>query len=408
MSLRSFFGFKEKRNTDDNTNSISVSLPFSEYFNRATSMNLSAVYRAVELISDGVAILPIKIYDKTQFERNENDNHPLNLVFNDESGNLLTKYNLIKLLIQSVMLKGNGFAYIERAGNGTATNLQFLESEDVIINYNKGRNELYYTVNNHYNIKGKIEPCNMIHLIKNSYDGINGVSILSYAKRCINTAQATENTANTFFSNGCNLNGVLTVSGAPLSAQKKLDIRKAWNTTFTDGGSGLAVLEGNMTYEPIQINATDSQMLESRLFNVQDIARFFGINPVLLGDLSHTSYGSIEAIQNDFLVHTLQPYIEMVEREFNRKLLTPSEKKVYSVTLETNEILRIDKTNQASYYTSMLTNGIMCINEVRKELGYNPIEGGDKHIIPFTDINQNQINKSENSNTENEENNEKQ
>lgn len=394
MSLKSFFGIKEKRsNIEDN---ISVSLPFASLYNNASSMNLSAVYRAVELISDGVAILPIKIQDKSH--SNENENHPLNLVFKDNTDNLLTKYNLIKLLIQSVMLKGNGFAYIQRAADGTATNLLFLESEDVIIHYSKARNELYYTVTNHNNLRGKIEPCNMIHLIKNSYNGVEGVSILTYASRCIRTAQSTENTANNFFSNGCNLNGVLTVTGAPLSAQKKLDIRKAWNSTFTDNGSGLAVLEGNMTYQPVQINATDSQMLESRLYNVQDIARFFGINPVLLGDLSHTSYGSIEAIQNDFLIHTLQPYIEMVEREFNRKLLTPSEKSIYTITLETNEILRIDKTNQATYYGAMLTNGIMCINEVRKELGLNPIEGGDKHIIPYTDINQNQINSDDKNN----------
>lgn len=401
MSFRSFFGLSEKRNNEKTGDGIAVSLPFAELFNRSTAMNLSAVYRAVELISDGVAILPIKIYDKSQLEKNENDTHPLNLVFNDNSGNLLTKYNLIKLLIQSVMLKGNGFAYIQRANNGTATDLMFLEAEDVVINYNKMRNELYYTVVNHANIKGKVEPCNMIHLIKNSYNGINGVSILTYASRCLNTAQATENSANHFFSRGCNLDGVLTVNGAPLSAQKKIDLRNAWKTTFTDDGSGLAVIEGNMTYQPIQINANDAQLLETRTYNVQDIARFFGINPVLLGDLSHTSYGSIEAIQNDFLIHTLQPYIEMLEREFNRKLLTPSEKKVYSITLETNEILRIDKTAQASYYSSMLTNGIMCINEVRKELGYNPIEGGDKHLVPYTDINQNQINNTEKTDEEN-------
>lgn len=391
MSWRSFFGLKEKRNNE--SNGISVSLPFSEYFNNATSMNLSAVYRAVELISDGVAILPIQIKDKSH--NGENIEHPLNDVFNDNSYNLLTKYNLIKLLVQSVMLKGNGFAYIERNQQGVAVDIQFLQSEDVIVNYNKYTNELYYTVTNHNNIKGKVEPCNMIHLIKNSYDGINGISILSFANRCIKTAQATENTAKDFFSKGCNLSGTLTVQGAPLSAQKKLDIRKAWMNTYTDGGSGLAVLEGNMTYQPIQVSASDSQMLESRLYNVQDIARFFGINPILLGDLSHSSYGTIEAIQNDFLLHTLQPYIEMIEREFNRKLLTPTEKKILNISLNTNEILRIDKTNQATYYSSMLSNGILCINEVRKELGYNPIEGGEKHIIPYTDINQNQINKTE-------------
>lgn len=407
MSWRSFFGIKEKRDnkpTDiDAGNNISLSLPFLQNYYEGRAMNLSAVYRATELISDGVAILPIRIYNNSSKCKNIDEEHPLNLVFTDSADNLITKYNMIKLMIQSVILRGNGYAYIWRDGNGTATNIQYIESEDVIINYNKYANTLYYQITNHKGLRNKIEPCNMIHLVKNSWNGIEGVSILSYASRCIENSQSTEESAKNFFSKGCNLSGTLTVTGAPLSAEKKLAIRQAWQQTYTDGGSGLAVLEGNMQYQPIQVSSKDSQMLESRLYNVQDIARFFGINPVLLGDLSHSSYGSIEAIQNDFLVHTLQPYIEMVEREFNRKLLTPTEKRFLKIQLETNEILRTDKTAQATYYGAMLTNGIMCINEVRKELGYNPIEGGDKHMIPYTDINQNTIN-----NTSDEENNKEQ
>jgi HK97 family phage portal protein len=145
-----------------------------------------------------------------------------------------------------------------------------------------------------------------------------------------------------------------------------------------------------MSYQPIQINAKDAQMIESRQFNVQDIARFFGISPVLLGDLSKTSYNTIEAVQNEFLLHTLQPYVTMVENEFNRKLLKPSEKRL-SIILETNEILRIDKQAQANYYSTMINNGVLSRNEVRKELGYNPVEGGDELIIPFTDLSMNTI-----------------
>ena len=146
-----------------------------------------------------------------------------------------------------------------------------------------------------------------------------------------------------------------------------------------------------MDYKPIQLSASDSQMLESRAFNVQDIARFFGISPVLLGDLSHSSYNTVEATQNQFLANTLQPYIVMVEQEFTRKLLKPSESNL-SINLDENVLLRTDKTALASYYTQLLNTGVMCINEVRKELGLSAIEGGDKHIIAYTDINQNTIN----------------
>jgi HK97 family phage portal protein len=298
----------------------------------------------------------------------------------------------MKLLIQSVILKGNGFAYIYRAKDGTVTNIRYVESKDVTINYNKNRDELYYNIP-HISNK-RIEPINVIHLIKNSYDGINGISVLSYAARSLGISNNTENSANSFFTNGCNLSGVLTVQGQ-LTQKQKDDIRSSWNQAYSNGGNGLAVLQGNMSYQPIQLSASDSQMLESRQFNVQDIARFFGISPVLLGDLSHSSYSTIEATQNQFLLHTLQPYITMVENEFNRKLLKPSESNL-SINLDETALLKTDKTAQSTYYGTLIDKGILCINEVRKELGYSAIEGGDKHIIPFTDIAQNTINNNTN------------
>ena len=239
-----------------------------------------------------------------------------------------------------------------------------------------------------------VEPIDMIHLVKNSYDGVNGLSVLSYAARTLKTSNATEQSAMSFFDNGCNLGGIIKVQGQ-LTGKQKDDIRASWAQAYANGGRGVAVLQGNMDYQNIQISSKDAQMIESRQFNVQDIARFFGISPVLLGDLSHVSYNTLEAVQQDFLIHCLQAYITMIENEFNRKLLKPSERKL-TIILETNEILRTDKAAQANYYSTMLTNGIMSINEVRKELGYNPIEEGDKHIIPFTDLSQNTLNGQEN------------
>ncbi len=134
---------------------------------------------------------------------------------------------------------------------------------------------------------------------------------------------------------------------------------------------------------------------------MQDIARFFGISPVLLGDLSKTSFSTLEAVQNDFLVHTLQPYVTMIENEFDRKLLKPSETNL-SIALETNEILRTDKAAQSNYYSTLIHCGVLSINEVRKEIGYNGIgEDGDKHIVAYSDISQNTIeNNEDNTNDE--------
>lgn len=367
------------------------SLPFSQIQNQYAAMNISAVYRAVEIISDSVAMLPIKIKQIDATHKEELQTHPLNMVFNN---NLLSRYNLIKLLIQSVMLKGNGFAYIHRAADGTATELQFLESGDVNIFYNKQKEELYYTCN--IISKKKIEPCNMIHLVKNSYDGVNGVSVLSFAARSIKLAGNTENSASSFFTNGCNLSGVLTVQGQ-LNDKQRSDIRTSWNQAYSNGGNGLAILQGNMSYQPIQLNAADSQMLESRQFNVTDIARFFGISPVLLGDLTHANYNSIEAMQQMFLLHTLQPYITLIEEEFTRKLFKPSENNLV-VNFDETALLKTDKEKLANYYAKLLEKGVLCVNEVRREMGYSEIEGGEKHLIAYTKIEDNVINNKDNDN----------
>ena len=383
-----FWNKTEKRELQYVQPSFHEALTFNGISNQYSAMNLSAVYRAVEIISDSIAILPIKVKLLNGEHKEEMENHSLNYIFSDRAGNTITKFNLMKLLIQSVILRGNGFAYIERAKDGTVTNLRYVESKDVTIHYNKNKDELYYQIPMISN--KRIEPINVIHLIKNSYDGINGISVLSYAARSLGISNNTENSANSFFTNGCNLAGVLTVQGQ-LTQKQKDDIRSSWNQAYNNGGNGLAVLQGNMSYQPIQLSASDAQMLESRQYNVQDIARFFGISPVLLGDLSHSSYSTIEATQNQFLLHTLQPYINMIESEFNRKLLKPSEHNI-SINLDETALLKADKTALASYYTQLLNAGVMCINEVRKELGYSEIEGGDKHLIAYSKIQDNTIN----------------
>lgn len=377
---------KEEKRELEYISCTSTALPFGQLLNNYSPMNISAVYRATELISESVAMLPIKVKVTDKEHKEELENHPLNLAFENKYG-IMTRFNFVKLLIQSVILRGNGFAYIDRAEDGTVKALRFLESNDVNIFYKKGKEEsLYYTCNY---IKGKIEPVNMIHLVKNSYDGVNGVSLISFASRSINLANSTENSANNFFKSGCNLSGVLTVQGQ-LTDRQKNDIRTSWNQAYTNGGSGLAILQGNMEYKPIQLSASDSQLLESRSYNVQDIARFFGISPVLLGDLTHSSYSTLEAAQQEFLLHTLQPYIVMIEEEFTRKLTKPSEKNIV-INLDETAILKTDKAALANYYGALLDRGVICINECRKELGLSPINGGDKHVLPYTKLEDNII-----------------
>lgn len=359
------FGYeikKENRNLPTNTVEPifeeSFPLLFGKYRNKYSAMNLPTVFRCVDLISDSIAMLPIKEFDYT---------------FGNQ-----TKYEFMKLMIQSVLIKGNAFALIQKGNT-----LRYINASDIQIHYDKSApSTLYYTCN--LLPQKKIFPNEMIHLKRFSFDGVNGKSIIDYASRTIEVAHASENSALGLFENGCNLAGVLSVEGQVSKEQRK-QIRTDWNNSMADGGNGLAILQGNMQYQPVQMNANDAQLLESRLFQTEDICRFFGINPVMVGDLSKSSYNTLEAAQQEFLLHTLQPYICMVEEEFTRKLGK-------TINLDEKYILRTDKQQLASYYSTLVNNGLMTRNEARREMGYDDIEGGDEIIIPFTDTNKNKLN----------------
>ena len=348
-------------------------------------MGISAVYAAVSLISNTIAAIPIQVRkrDKDGYQETIHDHYILPLL--DHNDNDITRFEMIKYTVQSLLLKGNGFIYVERNNIGRTVGLRWLPSDCVSIIYNQLKNELYYVCP--LVSKKRIEPVNMLHFKINSLDGINGKSVISYATRSLKNANATENSAVNFYDSGCNLNGIIKVAGT-LTPQQKTDIRQSWRESMD--GQGLAVLQGNMDYTPIQMNVSDAQLIESRQFNVNDIARFFNINPTLLGDLTHSAYNTLEAAQEEFLVHTLMPYISIMEQEMSRKLFPPSEWN-YSINLDELAILRTDKKNQADYYTKLLEKGVLSINEVRKAMGYPEVEGGDKHIIAYSDPNQNDI-----------------
>ncbi len=356
-------------------------------FNTSNPMAISAVYSATSIISSTIASIPINVRkeDKEGYQT-VIPIHPLYDMLDDNESQI-TRFEMIKYVVTSVLLKGNGYIYIYRDNTGKATGLRWIPNEYVSINYNPLNNNLYYICP--LVDKKAIEPVNMLHFKINSDDGINGRSIVSYAARSIRNANATENSAVNFYDSGCNLNGIIKVQGS-LTPQQKSDIKTSWRESMD--GQGLAVLQGNMDYTPIQMNVADAQLIESRQFNVSDIARFFSISPVLLGDLSHSSYNTLEAAQLDLITRTLIPYITVIEQEFNRKLWTPSEKKIgFNVNLDEVAILRTDKKSQADYYTKMLEKGILSINECRQALGYPSIEGGDLHVIAYSDPDQNAV-----------------
>ena len=375
--------FKKKKQQEERSSSFDYLLyNGANSYSTSKAMLLSTVYRCVEVISDSVAQLPLEPYkiDSEGFKI-KFTSHPSYRLLNSEPNSRMSRVTFIKTLIVSTLLKGNGYAYIERDNEGNAVALHYIPSELVtVIKPKTLKDNIAYSITGIGNV---VEACNMIHILNFTYDGVEGISTLSHAKNTLGLASDSEAHASGFFKGGANLAGILTVQST-LTSKQKNDLKSSWQSAFSPSigqPNGVAVLEGNMQFEPITVNPSDAQLLETRQFNVIDICRFFGVSPVKAFDLSKSSYSTVEATNISFLTDTLSPLLEKIELEFERKLYKPSEKDSIDVRFDTARLLRADKQSLANYYNTLFNIGVVSANDIRRELDMQAIEGGDTHFV---------------------------
>ena len=364
-------------------------------YNTNKAMLLSTVYRCVEVISDSVAQLPLEPYKMdSKGYKIKFTSHPTYKLLNKEPNSKMSRFTFMKTLIVSTLLKGNGYAYIERDELGNAKALHFIPSEFVtILTPTTIKDNIAYSV---VGINKTVESCNMIHILNFSYDGITGVSTLAHAKNTLGLSVDSESHAAGFFKGGANLAGILKINST-LNTKQKEELKRSWQSAFSPSvgtPNGVAVLKNNMDFQPITVNPSDAQLLETREFNVIDICRFFGVSPVKAFDLSKSSYSTVEATELAFLTDTLAPLLEKIELEFERKLYKPSERDSIDVRFDTSSLLRADKAALASYYNTLFNIGVISPNEIRRQLDLPAIENGDE---TFVQVNIQPLNKAINS-----------
>ena len=358
------------------------------------AQNLSSVYRCVDLISSTVANLPLNVlYIDKKGNTREQKNHRFQKIFDNM---VMTRYNFMKKLISDVLLKGNAYCYLKRNEQGDVIDIVYLEPNDVMVIWDKKKQELYYQIPFLSKVQ-KIQAFDIIHLQNNSNDGIHGQSVLSFAARQLQIAHGAENSAKHIFqSGGQPARGVLSTL-SPISKAQKQQLAANW----TQSTNGVLVLGGDMKFTPLSANAEEMQLLDSRKFNAIEICSFFGVPPSLLGLGDKTA--NVEDLMNLFLTTTIQNYISMIEHEFSRKMFSPQSQGKYKIDIDENNLLRLSKSQQASYYSTLLQNGCLSINEVRSALSYESIgQNGDRHFVAYSDLEQNTINNSDTQEEENE------
>lgn len=343
-----------------------------------TALQLSTVYRCVEVIGDAIASQTWQVLD---FKGNgwvNNEFDPVAYMLNTEPSRLMSRFTMMKTLMAKVLLRGDGLLHIKRASSGDPVALE-LCNDDFKMFVDEQDNVIYTIVR-----EGKeditLRGEDVIHVINHTYNGLRGISTLHHANLSMGLAQKSEATATGFFTSGANMSGMLRVKGK-LTPEKATAIKDSFAQAFdyTSGNpGGIAVVEEGIDFQGITINPKDAQMLETRQFNVVEICRFFGVNPSKVFDNNNLTYSNIESFQLGFLTDTIAPLNAKIEAEFNRKLLRPSKRIKTRLNLDMNDLYRANLDTKANYVSKMFQAGGYTINEVRKEAGNPPVQGGDQ------------------------------
>jgi HK97 family phage portal protein len=217
-----------------------------------------------------------------------------------------------------------------------------------------------------------------------SGDGINGLSVIGLARQTFAMAKNAETHSSKLFANSARPGGVLQMTGR-LSPQGREHLRQSWQDLHSgpENAGRIALLEEGMTWQSVGMTSEDAQLIESRKFEIAEIARWFRIPPHMIGDLERSTNNNIEHQSIDFVVHTIRPWLVMWEQSIRRDVMSERERDDLVVEFLVDGLLRGDANARTIVYKSMLNDGWGTPNEVREKENMNPIEGGDELRSPL-------------------------
>ena len=358
--------------------------------NERTSMQMTAVYSCVRILSEAVASLPLNVYRYTDTGGKEKAfDHPLYRLLHDEPNPEMSSFIFRETLMTHLLLWGNAYAQIIRNGKGEVIALYPLMPDRMTVDRDSNGG-LYYKYRKSNDDAPTMEsgvvslaPSDVLHVPGLGFDGLVGYSPIAMAKNAIGLAIAAEEYGSKFYANGAAPSGVLEHPG---TLKDPTRVRDSWNSTF--GGSTnshkVAVLEEGMKYTPISISPNEAQFLETRKFQINEIARIFRVLPHMVGDLEKSSFSNIEQQSLEFVKYTLDPWVIRWEQALYRTLLTEEEKKTYFFKFNVEGLLRGDYQSRMQGYAIARQNGWMSANDIRELENLNPLseeEGGNAYLI---------------------------
>ncbi len=356
-----------------------------------SAMQVTAVFACVRILSESIASLPIHLYEyQSDGGKKRIFDHPLYRILHDEPNPEMTSFVFRETLMGHLLIYGNAYAQIIRDGGGRVIGLYPLLPDKMEVDRND-KGELIYKYsrydesNPNFKEYGTIilSAEDVLHIPGLGFDGLIGYSPIALAKNAVGLTQACDEYGSSFFANGAQPGGVLEYPGV---LKDPAAVRESWNAAY--GGSKnagkVAVLEEGLSYKQITINPDEAQFLETRKFQIDEIARLYRIPPHMIGDLDKASFSNIEQQSLEFVKYTLDPWVIRWEQNLQKALLLPEEKEKYFIKMNVDGLLRGDYASRMEGYAKARQNGWLSANDIREMENLNPIpdeEGGNLYLV---------------------------
>lgn len=397
MGIKSLFGFGQARDKPvDKAADAGYSFLFGRTtsgkpVNERTAMQTTAVYACVRILAEAVASLPLHVYEyQDDGGKKLVHDHPLYYLLHDEPNPEMTSFVFRETLMSHLLIWGNAYAQIIRDGAGRVLGLYPLLPDKMDVQRDDRGNIYYvYSRNSDENPMFKeygdirLKAEDVLHIPGLGFDGLIGYSPIAMAKNAVGMTLACEEYGASFFANGANPSGVLEHPGVLKDPSK---VRESWNSVYrgVNNAHKIAVLEEGMKYQQIGIPPEEAQFLETRKFQINEIARLYRIPPHMVGDLDKSSFSNIEQQSLEFVKYTLDPWVIRWEQSLQRSLLLPGEKGKYFIKLNVDGLLRGDYQSRMNGYAVGRQNGWFSANDIREMENMNPIpdeQGGNLYLI---------------------------
>ena len=350
-----------------------------------TAMSYSAVYACVRVLAETIASLPLNVYERLDNGGKQKAfNHQLYPILHNIANPELTSFEWREISMLHLGLRGNAYSEIILDGAGDVKELWPLRPDYMAIKRYNG--QLVYSYNSPTNGLIVFPADRILHIKGLSNDGMYGLSPLDYFRNAVGLGLAAEEYGARFFSNDAKPGGILEHPNT-LSEEAINHLKKSWEANYRglSNKHRVAILEEGMKFHEIGVSPESAQFLETRKFQVNEIARIFRIPPHMIGDLERSTFSNIEQQSIEFVIHTIRPWLVRWEQVMNQKLLSPAERRKYFIEFLVDGLLRGDIKSRYEAYAVGRQNGWLSADDIRAFENLNPLpnDEGKIYLVPL-------------------------